>query len=235
MSKRKAADFFDDGDDLLMTSRAPIKKCYETHPALPVGEFKVYGGSCGHPIVKDADVYVGLDLGMAKSVKSYPWEHGDSFLFYIADMHAPTDPAQFKKLIEWLAVQLAASKKVHVGCLGGHGRTGTVLSALVSYMTGEVDAITYVRKHYCIKAVESAEQVDFLVKHFGVKKVQGHKEYTSTTTGRYSSAHGNVVNIPKAADLPSGLRDVVPMQNPMAIWGDDVTLDKPDDSGIITL
>lgn len=152
------------------------KRCFESHPPLKIGEYVVYGGSCSSPIVTDADVYVGFDYSMKKSPLAYPWNSGDSFLFPITDMAAPSDPAEFHKLIQWLELQLIAQKKVHLGCIGGHGRTGTVLAALVKHMTGNEDAVTYVRENYCKKAVESAVQVAFLVKHYGIKEVEGAKE-----------------------------------------------------------
>lgn len=149
--------------------QSPYKRCYESHKPLVLGEgIQVYGGSCGSPIITDADVYVGFDLSMKRSDKSFPWEPGESFLYYIPDMHAPSDPGSFIKLVDWLVVQLTAQKKVHLGCIGGHGRTGTVLSALASVMLGEKEAIDYVRQNYCPKAVESEAQVKFLMKHFGV-------------------------------------------------------------------
>lgn len=49
---------------------------------------------------------------------------------------------------------------VEVGCVGGHGRTGTFL-ALVAMRNGvetPEEAITYVREHYCEKAIESDTQ-----------------------------------------------------------------------------
>lgn len=158
----------------------PTKRCYHGHPALPikVGDltYLIHGGSCSTPVVTDAGVYVGLDSGMPRTKRGYPWTEGFEVFFKIQDMGVPDDPEQFKKLIEWLALQLAADQKVHVGCIGGHGRTGMVLAALVRHMTGDPDAITYVRKHYCMKAVESAEQVRFLNKHFGTNLVAGAKE-----------------------------------------------------------
>jgi hypothetical protein len=71
-------------------------------------------------------------------------------------------------MITWLCTQLHAGLKVHVGCIGGHGRTGTVFTAIIAEMTGEKDAIQYVRKYYCKRAVESREQIQFLMKHYGV-------------------------------------------------------------------
>lgn len=49
-------------------------------------------------------------------------------------------------------------------CEGGHGRTGTALAATYIELCGvsAKDAIKYVRKVYCKKAVESEEQEDYL-------------------------------------------------------------------------
>lgn len=154
-----------------------ILRCYESHPPLKLGGHQIYGGSCSHPIIHDADVYVGFDSSMKSSPLALPWNEGESFLFRITDALAPSNPTEFAALIDWLAVQLIANKKIHLGCIGGHGRTGTVLAALTKVMLGEVDAITYVRDNYCKKAVESEAQVDFLVKHFGIKKVNGAKNF----------------------------------------------------------
>jgi hypothetical protein len=104
-----------------------------------------------------------------------PWEGKISYRYPVTDMHAPSDPATFDKLVRWLAEQIEAGKKVHVGCIGGHGRTGTLFAALVKVMLGEEDAIQYVRDGYCKKAVESKAQVDFLVKHYGIKARDGAK------------------------------------------------------------
>lgn len=234
MSKRKSISGelpFEDSS----FSKSGYKRCFESHPPLIIGDQKIWGGSCSSPVVKDADIYVGLDMSIAKSPKSYPWEEGESFLFYIQDMAAPADPKQFSKLIDYLAVQLTASKKIHVGCIGGHGRTGTVLSALVAVMAGEKDAITYVRDHYCVKAVESASQVDFLVKHFGVKAVPGAKSH-GATSGRWSGS-SNVKELkpvaPPRDNFPSGAKSFTPMLNPMSLWGANVTFDNQTESGII--
>lgn len=169
-------------------------RCYESHPALPIGEFLIYGGSCITPSVKDADIYVGFDVGMERSHKRFPWIPGESFLFPIQDMGVPPDLLMFKDLLAYLSVQLTAQKKVHMGCIGGHGRTGLVMAALVKMMTGNEDAITYVRKNYCHKAVESAQQIRYLNEHFGIKEVSGSKEsshsHKVSSNTRFSSDTG---------------------------------------------
>lgn len=160
-------------------------RCYETHPPLQIGDYTVYGGSCSNPMVIDADVYIGLDHITAKS-KYSPWNPGGHIHYPIVDMSVPQDPEDFKKLIDWLAVQLTALKKVHIGCIGGHGRTGLVLAALVTVMTGDKDSILYVRKNYCEKAVESASQVAFLAKYFDIKATVASKTRAMDFEDKYA-------------------------------------------------
>jgi hypothetical protein len=158
--------------------KVPYKRCYETHPALKVGDKLIYGGNCGSPIVLDADIYVALQSGMAVRTP-YPWEQTEPTIqvqFSIADMGVPSSVKDFKAMITWLCNQLQLDKKIHVGCIGGHGRTGMVLAAVIAQFTGEKDAIQFVRKNYCKKAVESSQQVAFLMKHFGMSHAEGAKE-----------------------------------------------------------
>lgn len=154
----------------------PIVRCTDSHPPLPLGEFKIWGGSCTHPTVTDADVYIGFDFGMEHTRRGYPWNPGEEVYFRIRDMSVPSDVAEFAKLVAWTWEQLQAGKKVHAGCVGGHGRTGTFLAALVKHAIGEDDAISYVRKNYCPKAVESLEQATWLQKHWGIVPQAGHKD-----------------------------------------------------------
>lgn len=165
--------------------------CYETHPPLMLGGRKIYGGSCSYPIVTDADIYVGLDHTMKLTKRSFPWNRGTEFEFYIQDHNVPTDVFEFRKMIEWLCNQLQGNRKIHVGCIGGHGRTGLVLAAITAEFLGEKDAINYVRKHYCKKAVEAKCQVDFLVREYGVisaKESDTYKWKNEKTEVKYNSA-----------------------------------------------
>jgi len=174
-------------------SHGGYESCYKSHKPmkLPGTDLVIHGGSCGTPAVLDAEVYVGFDSGMRFTQRHWPWKKGHEVLFRISDMQAPDDPVQFKKLVTWVKSQLDEGKKVHCGCIGGHGRTGTFLAALVSEY-GEPDAITYVREHYCKKAVESDSQVKFLHEHFGVVKAKGHKSGGSSgsSSGKSGSKGG---------------------------------------------
>lgn len=222
--------------------KEPPKRCYETHPALKLNDgLVIYGGSCGSPIVEDADIYVGFDYSMAKSPKQYPWVQGESFLFPIQDMHAPSDPVAFKQLIEWTAMQVIAKKKVHMGCIGGHGRTGTVFAALVAHMMGRTDAIQYVRENYCVKAVESKAQVEFLKHHYGVEEAvpakaqhaQHHKATHSTKHQHKPQEALSQVHVPQGTNplnLVGGgqpvklveLTKALPAKNSISVWSPEV-------------
>ncbi len=164
------------------------QRCYHTHPVLTIGQHAVCGGSCSSPVPTDADIYVGLDYSMKQHKQRLPWEPGHAIHYEIKDMHPPDNPEEFKKLISWLAEQITEGKKVHVGCIGGHGRTGTVLAALVAHMTDEEDPIAYVRQHYCKKGVEAKSQIDFLMKHFGCKTAKPSKGGWTDSFGKKSKA-----------------------------------------------
>ncbi len=172
--KRNRAGF-DTGDNL-----KTYKKCADTHPPMPItvdGKlYHILGGSCTNGSVpEDAEVYVGFDKMMRTTNRAFPWHKGEEFLFHIQDMDVPASIKETKAFTAYLANAILDGKKVFIGCIGGHGRTGTILAILVKEMMGVDDAITYVRNNYCSKAVESSTQVDWLNKHYGITKVKGTK------------------------------------------------------------
>jgi hypothetical protein len=199
--------------------------CYKRHKPLIIsvpggGSVVVYGGRASTPVIRDADVYCSLTGFSQPNIKAaYPWEDGPKpiiFTYEIADMRAPSDPVSFKKMISWFREQALAGKKIHVGCVGGHGRTGMVLAALVRELSGIVDAITYVRDNYCTKAVESEEQVRFLVEHFGVKECPAAKAPVSYASrykgdpdlgGAKGGGYGSLYS--GGSVLPSGWPNVI--------------------------
>jgi protein-tyrosine phosphatase len=190
------------------------KRCYETHPALKIGEHFVFGGSCSSPVVEDADIYIGLDYSMKDHEQRLPWVEGHAIHYRITDMQAPANPAEFKQLIEWLAGRIESGDKAHIGCIGGHGRTGTVLAALVAVMQPDIaDAIKYVRDNYCKKAVEANVQIEFLRKHFGIKT-----ECKASKGGWAKTGSKKVVSMTR--------NTVSPVQAKFCLWGDEI---KPED------
>lgn len=178
-----------DGD---ARTKVVTRKCYmDNHKPIELGGGTFLGGNCGTPVVDDYDIYIGLDDYAYKSrvPVGFPWTKETKtegpefdFAFPIVDMSVPKSVVDFKNMIDWLQEQLSLGKKVHVGCIGGHGRTGIVLTALIAQIEGEKDAIQKMRKIYCDRAVESAKQVAWLMKHYGVSKALGAKEKLPNAT-----------------------------------------------------
>jgi protein-tyrosine phosphatase len=56
-----------------------------------------------------------------------------------------------------------AGQRVEIGCLGGHGRTGSALASL-AVLSGvpAQEAVAWVRNNYCSKAIETPEQASFV-------------------------------------------------------------------------
>lgn len=228
MARKRSSAMDDLWDDLGMSGKGSrsykgsgyssygsgYKRCYESHPPLPLPgtDLVIYGGSCSNPVVNDADVYIGFDGSMRFTQRHWPWKKGSEIYFKIADMQAPDSVDEFRKLLAWTKKQLEAGLKVHCGCIGGHGRTGTFLSALVSEY-GEQDAISHVRQHYCHKAVESQVQTDFLKQHFGIMPVKGSKQF-----GASKSTKKQLLSV--ASEKPKSSTKVYsPIAGMGSIWG----------------
>lgn len=220
MAKKKKSK----GAGKVEASKFTGTSCYYSHPALDLGDgLVIYGGNCGKPVVTDADVYLGFDHSGPDN-RPYPWGASDGgpirIRYHISDGAAPNDPESFKAMVAWVADRLRAGDKVHVGCIGGHGRTGLFLAALVNHMMGDKDAAQYVRDHYCERAIESAAQVKFLTKHYGVKRVAPRSiSYGGALTAkqRALSAWDDVATY--TGGLDRGVTTGSPIRTQACIWG----------------
>lgn len=94
-----------------------------------------------------------------------PWPHE-----HVAwpDFGVPSDADELRASLQRLLARARRGESVEIGCLGGHGRTGTALACL-AVLTGTPpdDAVDWVRATYCAKAVETDEQRK-LVEKFGL-------------------------------------------------------------------
>ena len=72
--------------------------------------------------------------------------------------------------IVWLMPHLYDSKNIiEIACMGGHGRTGTFLEAVMIHEGWAVrDAIEYIRGGYCNKAIENRDQEDMLEQYYNL-------------------------------------------------------------------
>lgn len=80
----------------------------------------------------------------------------------IRDMQVPENKDSFKIVIGEMKRELSEGKRIHVQCIGGHGRTGVVIASLIGMYTEETEPIKWTRENYCDKAVENLAQVNFV-------------------------------------------------------------------------
>ena len=90
-----------------------------------------------------------------------PWPHA-----HLAwpDFGVP-DPDELGAALPQLLARARGGDMVEIGCLGGHGRTGSALACLAVLTGVPADgAVDWVRAHYCPDAVETDEQRAFVEK-----------------------------------------------------------------------
>jgi hypothetical protein len=93
-----------------------------------------------------------------------PWPHAHVDW---PDFGVPADPAALGRALVDLLDRARTGESVEIGCLGGHGRTGTALACLAALTsTATEDPVVWVRANYCEKAIETEEQEAF-VSSFG--------------------------------------------------------------------
>jgi len=90
-----------------------------------------------------------------------PWDH-DRLSW--PDGGLPDDDADaFLAALQAVRTHVRAGLVAEIGCLGGHGRTGTALACLAvlsGVRTG--DAVAWVRANFCLAAIETPEQAAFV-------------------------------------------------------------------------
>jgi hypothetical protein len=91
-----------------------------------------------------------------------PWPHD---LLAWPDFGVPADEEAVTTALLALLDRARSGQRVELGCLGGHGRSGTGLSILAR-MSGAPrgEAVAWVRAHYCEQAVETAAQEAFVAR-----------------------------------------------------------------------
>jgi protein-tyrosine phosphatase len=92
------------------------------------------------------------------------------------DFGVPSNPALVVTTLRSVIDRARAGEQVEVGCLGGHGRTGTALACL-AVLAGHpaAAAVAWVRANYCSKAIETAAQETFITRLPGLAHVHGFR------------------------------------------------------------
>lgn len=89
----------------------------------------------------------------------------------------------YKRLLQAIADDQI--KTVYICCVGGHGRTGTlmcILASLSNVIPDDACPVEWLRNKYCQNVVESEEQMQYITHVTGRKvKAQGSKMHIYTT------------------------------------------------------
>lgn len=101
------------------------------------------------------------------------------------DRNRPSTPV--KSMLEigyWMLDQMRQGKTFETGCIGGHGRTGTMAAVLLCIQgVDPYTAINRVWSTYCVDAIEDASQCSFIVECY--EEVHG-MEWRSLLQAEYS-------------------------------------------------
>ncbi|HET8575923.1 MAG TPA: hypothetical protein VFO18_02400 [Methylomirabilota bacterium] len=145
------------------------------HPSLP-GPGRLYAGPRpAQPFEKSVAALRALGITtVACLLKPYElpadlreaYEHAGLTLLQhpIQDFDAPGDPVEFARFLRDLLDRLRRGEDLYVHCLGGIGRTGTLLCCLFKILGVEGDPLKLVRSAYTRFAVESPVQERFVEK-----------------------------------------------------------------------
>ena len=147
------------------------------------GDIELYGGGTSKGVTCTG-MDIVLDLTGNYSPTAWPlpesWKSRALILpprvikMSVQDMKAPWDiDMHFWKVFWGDLVNEAVIKKgvshrrlrVLTLCMGGHGRTGTITAALLKasgFKVPDGDYVGFIRNRYCNKAVESADQIEYL-------------------------------------------------------------------------
>ncbi|MEU6675904.1 protein-tyrosine phosphatase family protein [Streptomyces sp. NPDC046925] len=128
---------------------------------LPSGRL-IRGRGLRHPLPEGTRPEFALYL-LGKEPPAVAWE---STWLRWPDFRLPADRTETAAALRE-ALERSGTERVEVACGGGKGRTGTAL-ACIAVLDGVpgAEAVSYVRKHYAPRAVETPWQRKF-VKRFG--------------------------------------------------------------------
>lgn len=122
-------------------------------------------------------VSAGLDVPWA------PARDTQAVILPWPDYGVPDNTDYMPDMIRWMLDLLGSGKSMEVACMGGHGRTGTLLAMLlVAQGLTPGEAIREARARHCKSAVESAKQCDYIAQFY--EDFHGNSEWRKVKAQR---------------------------------------------------
>lgn len=169
-----------------------------SHKVLRVLNGQISGGK-SYKQADKSDMWIILDSGVLDDyievldtggiIESVTY-HTRMIIFPIQDRKIPKNMSTFDTILEEMYEYLKDGKRVHISCIGGHGRTGTVIGCFLGkYCKDITDPVAYIRKEYCKKAVETYEQHCLVNKYAKIAKPD-YREYAKPVFSYRDSSRG---------------------------------------------
>lgn len=127
------------------------------------------GGFSGLPDIgfyldaKWASSTIVASAGMSLPFVRASRRHGQMIVYPWEDWGVPASKTELRKALTWLLKQVGDGNVIEIGCMGGHGRTGTALACMLALQgLSAKEAISRVWNAYCEEAIESQRQIEFV-------------------------------------------------------------------------
>lgn len=102
-------------------------------------------------------------LGPKRRQARLSWDAREVCIYPMVDGSDPGNLREFCRAGEWVIDTLNDGRTVDVGCIGGHGRTGTMLATILVLQGVEAhEARNRVWDDYCEEAIETVTQINFI-------------------------------------------------------------------------
>lgn len=169
--------------------------CDHWHQKIAVGDHIVWASRLlsrrPDDFTPDAAVY--LDPAWADWTKLDP----ERYLLLEWPDYGVVEVDQLRAALQWANDRMDNGDRLEVGCIGGHGRTGTFLACLLMDREGcsAKESIQAVRSRYCSRAVETTSQEQLIHEYAGEASQPSeaqeitaeHRSDRRSGTGRASS------------------------------------------------
>lgn len=164
-------------------------KLFSLNKGLKIGA--VAYRDCKYLDDKEVDIGVYLYDSWAGGIMtspglSVPWANTlmtQQVLLDWPDFSTPNDLIPMVEVVDWMLGQISEGKKMETACMGGHGRTGTMLALLLCAQgVYPATAIDRVRKQYCEEAIENSKQIDYIADFY--KEYHGNEDWMNTPAHR---------------------------------------------------
>ena len=158
-----------------------MNQCLHIYQPIPVGNHFVYASGTKYVTAKD---YIALDLSVYLDVDSWSrirgiapipseialskipigYDNDGQFIYVRWPDFDAIGQDRLNRLVNLIIRAMKRGLTVEVGCIGAHGRTGSLIAATIARVEGlgALDAIRETRSRYCVKAVETKAQENML-------------------------------------------------------------------------